>query len=136
MPNMIIIRGVSGSGKTTVAKAMSASLEGNPTVVEADMFFLDKDGVYQFDATQLKKAHGWCYGKVKSILDAGHDVIVSNTFTRKWEIEPYMCLATFYGANVQLISVESGFKNVHGVPDEVVQKQIERFESISLSDFN
>ena len=121
---LYIIRGHSGAGKTTVAKNLT------PCHLETDMFMCNEHGHYQFDATRLTECHSECYNAVEFFMQ--HDIIVpiavSNTFTRKWEYEPYIKLAEQYGYTVQEIICKGNFKNVHNVPEEVVEKQKERFE--------
>ena len=53
MQELIIIRGIPGSGKTTMAKSYQGYSH-----YEADMFFM-KDGVYNFDRAKIKNAHNW-----------------------------------------------------------------------------
>ena len=57
-------------------------------------------------------------------------VIVSNTFTRKWEMEHYKALAETYGYTLQEIICNGNFQNVHDCPPYVIQKQRERFEYV------
>ena len=122
MPTLTIIRGVSGSGKTTLAYKIGYPL------CEADDFFYDETGKYVFDPTKLKDAHEWCRRGVESYMQDGVNVTVANTFTRRWEYAPYLTLADNYGYDVQIISVDGKFNNVHNVPEEVVKKQRDRFE--------
>ena len=134
MKLLIIIRGVSGSGKSTLAEMISRTLTpfGH---VEADQYFVNPNGDYIFNPNLLHQAHDWCVKTVESHIQTDHTVIVSNTFTRKWEIDPYIKLAKEYGYQVQLITCEGQFQNVHNVPDEVVQKMRDRFEHLTLKDF-
>jgi hypothetical protein len=57
-------------------------------------------------------------------------IIVSNTFTQEWEMEPYFELAEKYGYDVFSIIVENrhGGKNIHDCPEEKVQIMRDRFE--------
>lgn len=127
MKVLTIIRGVSGSGKSTLANAI-ASYYGTD-FVEADQYFTKEGGFYDFDASKLKDAHKWCKEYVEVCMqDKQQNIIVSNTFTRRWEYEPYLDLASNYGYTVQTIIVDAPFDNVHDVPFEVVMKQKERFE--------
>ncbi len=51
---LYIVRGIPGSGKSTFAKTLGGQH------YEADMFFIDENGVYNFDFTKIKDAHQWC----------------------------------------------------------------------------
>jgi adenylate kinase family enzyme len=124
MASLTLIRGVSGSGKSTHAKRLMA---GNPMCywLETDMYFnSEDDGVYRFDPSKLTEAHQWCVDETKKYYDLGFDVIVSNTFTRKWEMEKYLTI----DPNPQIIICQGRFQNTHGVPPEGVAKQLARFE--------
>ena len=57
-------------------------------------------------------------------------VVVSNTFTREWELEPYYELAKKYGYQVHSLIVENrhGGVNEHGVPEDKLQAMKDRFE--------
>jgi predicted kinase len=122
MPTLTIIRGVSGSGKTTLAQKIGA------VVMEADQYFEDAVGGYNFDASKLKEAHAYCKSGVDYWMKHNHDVVVSNTFTRRWEFQPYLDMADGYDYDVQVITVEGNFGSIHNVPDEVIQKQRDRWE--------
>ena len=51
---LILLRGVPGSGKTTVGEVILRCVRGdNPDVLSADNFFLNEKGTYNFDATKL-----------------------------------------------------------------------------------
>ena len=124
-----IVRGISGSGKSTLAKEIAGE-EGFH--VEADMFFLDANGVYEFDGSKIRQAHEWCKAEVDAALENGIDTIVSNTFTRFWEVQPYLDLAKKHGVKVEIIAIplERNFGNIHGVPSEVIEQMKARWESI------
>ena len=125
---LILIRGISGSGKTTHAKEL---IKENPTLshYEADMYFY-RNGKYQFDPQKLKQAHNWCKTQTEIDLMFGKSVIVSNTFTQKWEMEPYIQLARKYDADIVIKKATGNYQNVHGVPDEVVEKMRSRWEDV------
>lgn len=123
MTNLIIVRGIPGSGKSTLAQKIKTIAQEH---LEADMYF-NIDGQYKFDASKLGAAHGWCQSECDYFLSYKTDVIVSNTFTTIKEMKPYFEMAKKYGAQVQVITVESTFKNVHNVPEEVLAKQKARF---------
>ncbi len=131
MKTLILLRGLPGSGKSTLAKSLSNALTG---YAEADMFFM-KDGEYKFDPNMLGLAHAWCQNKVKNWMGAyGLDeIIVSNTFTQDWELEPYYKLAKEHDYVVFSVIVENRHNGVneHNVPEETLDKMRKRF-SIKL----
>ena len=126
MKQLMLIRGLPGSGKSTVAKLFDKALH-----FEADMYFLDSDGNYQFDASKIKNAHNWCRDSVMDAMKEGHPiVVVSNTFTQEWEMEVYYLLAEELGYRVISMIVENRHdgKNIHGCPDDKIEQMRNRFE--------
>jgi len=121
MSKLIIVRGLPGSGKSTVAKSFGLFH------VEADMFFMH-DGVYDWDAGRVSKAHRWCADMVRTAMINGSDVAVSNTFTQKWELQNYIEIASQYNYDVRVIRCIADFGNVHSVPAEALAKMKARFE--------
>lgn len=126
---LILIRGLSGSGKTTYAKKLMAE-DPNLSHYEADMYFHDNEGKYVFNPKLLPKAHAWCKNQTEKDLRNGKSVIVSNTFTQRWEIAPYIELGKQYGATVIIKKATGTYKNVHGVPDDAVAKMKTRWEDV------
>ena len=130
---LFLVRGLPGSGKTTFATA----IWNDYAVCEADKFFYDKEGNYNFDPTKLKEAHAWCKNEVESKMIEHQnnqqyypEIAVSNTFTQEWEMEDYFKLAEKYGYKVVSLIIENrhGSENVHGVPEEKLQIMKNRFE--------
>lgn len=121
---LILVRGISGSGKSTFAATL-----GCP-VYSADDYFM-VDGVYRFNPMKLEFAHNHCKNSVLHAMYGGADKIaVANTFTQAWEMEDYLWMAKAYDYTVFTIIVENrhGGANIHDVPDETVEKQRQRFE--------
>jgi predicted kinase len=130
MPILTIIRGLPGSGKTTLAKIIRRKNLTTPADhFEADMFF-ERSGEYVYDQNLLPRAHKWCQDKTKAAMSLGRDVVVSNTFTRLWEMAPYMDLATEHGYKLNIIECKGTFQNIHGVPEAVISKMKDRWENI------
>ena len=127
MPTIYIIRGVPGSGKTTMAETLIK--QGKASIhVEADMFMVNADGDYEFDPKKLTFCHDQCQNVVNAAMQINRDIVVSNTFTRKWEMQPYVDMADEFGYRVCEIIMRGDFGNVHGVPDDKVAAMRNRFE--------
>lgn len=124
---MILIRGLPGSGKSTLAKSIANWDEGF-LHVETDMFFNDEDGLYHFNPSKLQEAHEWCRDRAMRMLKDGRSVIVSNTFSQRWEIQPYFDIAKRFDIVPQIILCQGRFKSIHNVPDQVISRMAERFE--------
>jgi predicted kinase len=134
MKTLFIVRGVPGSGKSTFAHA----IWNNYAICEADQYFIDKEtGEYKFNPDELKNAHQWCRDEVETKMKDNQanpqyypEIVVSNTFTQEWEMEPYFKLAEKYGYKVFSFIVENrhGGVNTHGVPEDKIQVMKDRFQ--------
>ena len=128
MKQLFLLRGLPGSGKSTVAKIISGG--SGPTHYEADMYFM-RNGKYEFDGSKLKHAHEWCKDMVyMDMLKGVPTIAVSNTFTQEWEMEAYYELAKEHGYTVFSLVVENrhGGQNEHGVPADKLEQMKNRFE--------
>ena len=130
---LTLVRGLPGSGKSTFAHF----IWNDYAICEADKFFYDKEGNYNFDSTKLREAHEWCRNQVETRMKDNQnnpqfypEIVVSNTFTQEWEMEAYYKLAEQYGYKVFSIIVENrhGGINQHGVPDVKLAQMKNRFE--------
>jgi len=123
---LILIRGIPGSGKSTLANAIKSACGGE--VCEADQYFTSHDGKYEFDHSRIKEAHSYCRSKAEHFLIRGSDVIVSNTFIRKWEMNAYFDMAKRYNAQVIVLVARGQWENTHNVPIDVINRMIKDFE--------
>lgn len=98
---------------------------------EADMFFTDEQGVYHYNRHKIRNAHEWCQREAFKALANGKSVVVSNTFTRRFEMEPYLEMAKTFGIEPRIMEATGRWPNVHCVPEEVVEKMRQRWEKIS-----
>ena len=150
--NLILLRGVSGAGKSTVAELFI-----DATIISTDDFFIKKDwcticddgepndeicnenhNKYVFDANSLVENHMKCTVKAEQVMNTAkivnaiHTLVIHNTFTKEWEMTPYLILAAKYGYTVHTLIVENrhGSDSIHDVPQTSVDAQRKRFEVI------
>jgi len=131
--NLILLRGIPGSGKTTMAKLISRNYTTDQ--ICADEFF-DRFHGGEFIPSRIKEAHAWCQDIVHQWMKADmreHTIVVHNTFTEEWEMEAYFDMAKEWGYNVHTLIVENrhGSTSVHNVPEQTITKMRGRF-NISL----
>tara|TARA_B100000085_G_C18542691_1_gene512602 strand:- start:772 stop:1224 length:453 start_codon:yes stop_codon:yes gene_type:complete len=145
---LYIIRGLSGSGKSSLGDAITNmiwddSLE-NAKVLDksrcwrkhyysADDYFTDEEGNYNFNPNKLKEAHEDCQKNVERAMSLGHvqKIAVCNTFSQAWEAEPYFTLANKYDYSPFVVECQNDFGNVHGVPQETINAMKNRWESLT-----
>ncbi|WP_354625368.1 ATP-binding protein [Psychromonas sp. MME2] len=113
---LTLIRGLPGSGKSTLAKTLPA------VHLETDMYFINAQGQYQFDARKLPEAHNWCLAQCRYYLQHNKDVVVANTFVKQWEMDHYRKLALEYKAELTILVCTMQFDNIHQVPQSTVAK--------------
>lgn len=124
MKQIILFRGLPGSGKSSLAESLCNE------VWSADQYF-EKHGEYLFDATKLKEAHEWCRAHVENSMAEKTEIIgVANTFTQEWEMKSYFDLAKKYDYRISTVIVENRHQseNVHGVPFDKIEQMEDRFE--------
>lgn len=131
---LYIVRGLPGSGKSTFAKELQSAFSAR--YYEADMFFIDDKGNYNFDASKLYNAHQWCQHCVRNAMTSNVDVIVSNTSTTEKEVKDYTDMAAEHGYRVVSLVVENrhGGINTHNVPADKLKQMRDRFSLKLISE--
>jgi predicted kinase len=128
--NLVIVRGLPGSGKSTFAKL----LQNNPEFVCTADDFLMVDGKYEWSPEKAGGAHLKCQAKCRDLMRLKFPlVVVANTSTTERELRPYYDLAKEFGYTVFSVIVENRHEgeNEHDVPEETLKKMLDRF-SIKL----
>jgi len=133
-PTLFAIRGLPGSGKSSVGARLG-------TAVAADDYFMDNDGIYRFDPSKLSAAHADCQQRAQRCLALGSDVAVCNTFSQRWELEPYIRIASAvyrYPVPARLVVIDLydggltdadlAVRNLHGVPEVGINRMRLRWE--------
>ena len=121
---LTIIRGLPGSGKSSLGSILATGHSWS-----ADDFFMNADGVYEFNASKLKEAHDWCESVVEEDLANGVDqVAVCNTFSRRWEYQKYIQLAKKYGYSIFMLTCQNRFQSLHNVTWRTMKTMTSRWE--------
>lgn len=130
---LILMQGIPGSGKSTVARAL---YEGNPanTIILSTDAFWGED--YNFKPELLGRAHLWNEDRAAAAFRNGTDVIIiDNTNIRRKAVKYYMSLAADYGYNVQVVRVTCDIdlaiaRGTHNVPEDVVRRMYSEMEEL------
>lgn len=137
---MLVIRGLAGSGKSTIVREIEKIYPGSVSC-SADQFFLNTEtGEYQFDRSQLAQAHKWCQSKAEEACrNRVNIVIVDNTNVMKWEMGPYFKLADKYRYSVVVVEPRTPWRfnideltrrNKHGVNRDILSKKVKDWQSV------
>nr|XP_014434569.1 NEDD4-binding protein 2-like 2 isoform X4 [Pelodiscus sinensis] len=133
---LLILRGLPGSGKTTLSRILLGQ-NHDGVVFSTDDYFRQQDG-YTYNVAQLGDAHDWNQKRAKQAMDQGRTpVIIDNTNTQAWEMKPYVEMALGKGYRVEFHEPDTWWKfdpaelekrNKHGVPREKIAQMLERYE--------
>lgn len=131
---LVLIRGLPSSGKTTAAEKLNH--DEWYSVLSADDYFTGMNGEYNFRPEEIADAHQECIQGCRELLQFGADVIVNNTMTQRWEMEPYLCIARELNIEFEVVDLFDGGltdqelaqRNTHGVPVETITAMRAQYE--------
>lgn len=139
VPKVVVLRGISGSGKSTYAKNLAAEVEDS-VIVSADNYFY-KDGEYKFDKNKLGDAHAECLRQFLFALERGTElVIVDNTSAQAFECSPYMQLSYAFEYDAEIVTLVqdpsvAAKRNLHGVNETVIRRQLSNIENARMPSY-
>jgi predicted kinase len=139
---LIIMRGVSGSGKSTMARKIAEDRGG--IIFSTDDFF-EREGRYEFDPKMLPSYHAKNQARAEAAMSDGvSPIIIDNTNTQAWEMKPYVEAAVKHGYEVEIVEPgspgfpEADFKEImrrqrsraggKSMPEEVINRMMNRFQ--------
>ncbi|XP_075228041.1 uncharacterized protein LOC142328260 [Lycorma delicatula] len=144
---LVFMRGCPGSGKSHTAEAVikkiniSCAFDGKLNysghVFSTDDFFKTRFG-YNYNSNKLSEAHLWNQKRVeKALKHQKSPIIVDNTNTQLWEMEPYAVLAVAHGYVIEILEPNTKWKfnenelykrNTHSVPKKQIKIMLDRYE--------
>ena len=124
-PELVIIRGPPGSGKSLFATSYFVTKKGF-VHASADQWMVTRHGKYHFDPENLEYAHSECLRKTKMNLKRGKSVVVDNTFRTNAEMEPYMNL----DAEITVYRMADWYGTSKNIPKHVMKRHRKCTESV------
>lgn len=127
--DLIIVRGLPGSGKSTLCALLAEN--GRYPVFSVDDYFTDASGHYSFRFNDNHKAYSHCKERcLKAMEDTVPRIFLDNVFSMDWEMQPYLEMAARYGYRVHVLTAENyhNGNNVHGVSREQLEKMAAKFK--------
>jgi cytidylate kinase len=102
-----IMRGISGSGKSTVARELAKSHEDS-VVLSTDRFFMTPKGRYKFDPSKIAENHAKNIKNTHAHMEANRqNIFIDNTNLVHSHMTPYVAAAKKNGYSVK-------FHDIHG----------------------
>lgn len=140
---LVLMQGISGSGKTTEAQKLvrHCKQEGIPCVYASADVLRTSRGKYTFNAEENAKLHRKVQGLAASAMRHGVSfVIVDNTNIKRKDVKPYLDLAEKYDYDVHVNRIDTDIETAkkrnaarpedRRIPDEVIDKQAREMENL------
>lgn len=122
---LVIIRGLPGSGKTTYAKTHFPHFK----LVELDDYFTDEAGVFKFRIKDLPEAKVWCLRETWKMIMSGINTVVIQHFVTLDDLVPYLDFQYKYrDINVSVITCKSQFKTSKLINESTIQWMTKHWE--------
>ena len=128
-----IMRGIPGSGKSTVAK----KLAGETGAIHSNDSYYYENGEYRFDKARVPEVRLQNLKAFTESIQAGIPVVICdscNLTSEQWG--PYTKIASEAGYIVSFVTMPqpdieiSVSRNIHSVPEESIRDMIERWEDL------
>ena len=133
MKQLIIMRGIPGSGKSTYLKKEYPKA----FICSADHYFIDIDGKYKARLNKIPLSHKACQEAFNSaILKKIPCIAIDNTNIKIQHFEKYIEIAKIYNYKVKIIRIQINAKtaferNIHDVPLYAVERSCKQMQDYS-----
>lgn len=137
-PTLYIMQGIPGSGKSTLAnmilrQTMVLHKTKRVAICSTDSFHINPEtNVFEYKPELAAIYHAQNIVQALAFMEKGYTVIVDNTNIQRWEAKPYVACAIKLGIPIVFIRVKGNFPNIHGVPEDVIQRMKLRMEDLSV----
>lgn len=121
---VLLVRGLPGSGKSTFIKTLPVALVCSP-----DLYFY-QSGTYHFDKHKIGHAHSFCrVAFAKGLYEGLSPIVLDYPFIERWQYEDYEWTARLAGYELSIIEMVHSEellplfaeRNVHGVPLSIIK---------------
>lgn len=134
---LILMRGVTGSGKSTRARELQEQNPGARILSTDDLFV--EDGEYRFDPNKLAHNHSENQERCRlAMLERAELIIIDNTNIMPWEMKPYHLLAQEHGYETTILEIppppleellrRQESRTDKRVPRETLERMLERWK--------
>lgn len=121
--NITIIRGLPGSGKSTLGRRISA--ESGAVLLEQDMFRI-RNGEYVFKSEdKVKEAF---LGTIRQFAQFDADIVITGVFATSKSIDEVLKSCRRPNKVVRVIHCANDFGTTHEVPEEVIRSMRDSWE--------
>ena len=142
--SLIILRGLSGSGKSFISKYLDALAKDKgltSVICSSNKYFIDSDtGVYKFEDSKISRAHSECMLTVIKAFNAKTQcIIIDNTHSKSWEFQNYIELAKLFRYTYRVLEINCRNINVleafnirtsYKIPLKALMEMYSRWEKV------
>lgn len=129
MAKLLIVRGIPGAGKSTLAQVAVAA---GYTHLEDDMAHFNELGEYDYHWSRDQAAFDWLAVTTQRLLMHNQDVVVSSVFRTNSVIQPYKDFCDAHGHRFTIATLEANHGNIHDVPEKVLAMMKDEWEPLNL----
>jgi len=133
---LIIMQGLPGSGKSTLAKNLKNLVYCglHCEIFSTDELHMEGDK-YVFKVDKVKEYHKLNQEKAREFMKNNPRYavcIIDNTNITCFQAKPYVLLGVEFGWDIQFIRCTSNWKNIHGVPQDTLDRMRESMENLEV----